>query len=173
MTKPPVATAAELVSRLHLTRHPEGGWFRESYRSTESIPAEALPERFAGRRSYSTSIYFLLERGEVSALHRIKSDELWHFYAGSPLTVQVITPSGAHLELQLGGDLAAGESFQAMVPQGCWFGAELSGAGDYALVGCTVAPGFDFADFEMAGRKELLHRYPAHAALIERLTRND
>jgi uncharacterized protein len=164
-------TAEELVELLNLIRHPEGGWFRESYRSAEVIPAAFLPERFAGERSYCTSIYFLLKRGDMSALHRIKSDELWHFHAGTGLTVHVITPEGERLQLKIGRDLAAGEAFQAMVPAGCWFGAEVTGAGEYCLVGCTVAPGFDFADFEMAGRDELLRRYPAHAEMIRRMTR--
>lgn len=165
-------SAEELVRRLELIRHPEGGWFRESYRSTEVVPAAALPERFGGPRSYSTSIYFLLERGDFSALHRIKSDEMWHFYAGDPLTIQVITPPGVHRKIDLGRDIAAGQSFQAVVPAGCWFGAEMSGAGDYSLVGCTVSPGFDFADFEMGDRDELLRQYGAHAEIIGRLTRN-
>jgi len=165
-------TAEELVRRLELTRHPEGGWYRESYRSAEVIPAAALPDRFSGPRSYSTSIYFLLERGDISALHRIKSDELWHFYAGGTLAIQVITATGEHLKLELGSDLASGASFQAMVPAGCWFGAELSGVGDHSLVGCTVAPGFDFSDFEMGGRDELLRQYPGHADVIRRLTGN-
>lgn len=164
-------SVAELVARLELARHPEGGWFKESYRSGEAIGAEALPERFGGERSFCTAIYFLLEEGDISALHRIKSDELWHFYAGAPLTVQVVTPAGEHRELRLGQDLQKGESFQAVVPAGCWFGAELSGSGGYALVGCTVAPGFDFADFEMAKREELLRDYPDLQELILRLTR--
>ena len=168
MTEP---TAKELVGQLDLARHPEGGWYRESYRSAEDIPADALPERFGGRRSYSTSIYFLLELGDISALHRIKSDELWHFYCGAPLAVQVITPAGVHLQMKLGRDMAAGESFQAMVPAGSWFGAEMPGEGAYALVGCSVAPGFDFADFEMADRERLLRQFPQHAQLIRRLTR--
>jgi uncharacterized protein len=163
-------TVEQLVRRLQLARHPEGGWFRESYRSSQVVSATSLPERFGGVRSYCTSIYFLLERGDISALHRIKSDEIWHFYAGATLTVQVITPEGAHLEMRLGSDLASGASFQAVVPAGCWFGAEVSGTGDYSLVGCTVAPGFDFADFEMGERDELLRHYPAHAEMIRRLT---
>jgi uncharacterized protein len=163
-------TAERLVEQLVLSRHPEGGWFRESYRCTESIPKEGLPQGFGGSRSVCTGIYFLLQRGEISALHRIKSDELWHFYAGTGLTIQVITRSGEHLELKLGRDLDAGESFQAMVPAGCWFGAEVSGAGEYALVGCTVAPGFDFADFEMGKRGELLRDFPDMEEVIVRLT---
>lgn len=164
-------TVEDLVAKLQLSRHPEGGWFRETYRSTETVPADGLPERFDGARTFSTAIYFLLQRGDFSALHRIKSDELWHFYAGAPLAIQVITPEGLHLEIKLGSRLAAGETFQATVPAGCWFGAELAGAGDFALVGCTVAPGFDFDDFEMADRKELLGLFPAHRELIRRLTR--
>ncbi|MCM0082405.1 cupin domain-containing protein [Geomonas sp. Red32] len=161
----------ELVARLGLTRHPEGGWFRETYRSPEIVGTGALPERFGGSRSFCTSIYFLLEAGDISALHRIKSDELWHFHLGSPLTVQVITPEGERRELRLGSDLAAGESLQAVVPAGCWFGAELSGGEGFALVGCTVSPGFDFADFEMGERGSLLALFPAHRELITRLTR--
>jgi len=165
-------TVEELVERLELIRHPEGGWYRESYRSTEVVPAAALPQRFSGPRSYCTSIYFLLERKDISALHRIESDELWHFHAGATLTIQVITPSGERSEFRLGSDLGSGASFQAVVPAGCWFGAEVSGEGDYSLVGCTVSPGFDFADFEMGDRDELLRLYPAHADVIRRLTRN-
>jgi uncharacterized protein len=164
-------TVANVVARLELERHPEGGWFRESYRSAEAIAAAALPARYGAERSCSTAIYFLLERGDISALHRIKSDELWHFYSGTQLTVQVITPLGEHQELRLGDGLASEASFQVVVPAGCWFGAEVSGAGDYALVGCTVAPGFDFADFEMAQREELLRQFPEHADVIRRLTR--
>jgi predicted cupin superfamily sugar epimerase len=165
------STAEAIIAKLQLSRHPEGGWFQESYRSTETVPAKGLPERFGGCRPFSTAIYFLLQRGDFSALHRIKSDELWHFYTGSPLAIQVITPEGVHLEIKLGADLAAGESFQATVPAGCWFGAELAGEGEFALVGCTVAPGFDFDDFEMGARQELSGLFPAQRDLIERLTR--
>ena len=164
-------SAKELIAQLGLIRHPEGGWFRECYRSRESVAASALPGRFGAARSFCTSIYFLLEHGYVSALHRIKTDELWHFYAGSPLTVHAVTPEGAHHSWQLGAHPAAGETFQAAVPAGCWFGAEVRGEGAFALVGCTVAPGFDFADFEMAERDLLLADHPQHRDLICRLTR--
>jgi len=164
-------SAEELVGRLELARHPEGGWYRESYRSMDVVPAFALPEKFGGPRACCTAIYFLLERGEISALHRIKSDELWHFHAGTTLTIHVITQLGEHLTMDLGRDLDSGAAFQAMVPAGCWFGAELSGAGAYALVGCTVSPGFDFADFEMGSRAELLHEFPQHEDIVRRLTR--
>lgn len=162
-------TAEELITNLQLVRHPEGGWFRENYRSGESLSGNALPERFGGSRSFSTAIYFLLEAGDISALHRIKSDEIWHFYAGSPLVIHAIHPDGRYQPQHLGVDTAGGELYQAVVPHGCWFGAESTGA--FTLVGCTVSPGFDFADFEMADRQELSACYPQHRELIERLTR--
>ncbi len=163
-------SAAGLIGALELLRHPEGGWYRETYRSPETLPSVALPGRFGGDRSCCTAIYFLLEKGDISALHRIKSDELWHFHAGTTLTIHVITPSGEYLQLLVGADLLAGATFQAAVSAGCWFGAEVTGAGAYALVGCTVAPGFDFTDFEMGNRSTLQAQFPEHAALIERMT---
>jgi predicted cupin superfamily sugar epimerase len=161
--------AEELITRLKLVRHLEGGWYRESYRAAGTVPGILLSQRFSGDRAFSTAIHFLLEKGDISALHRIKSDELWHFYAGAALTVHVFTPEGDYYPLKLGSDLARGESFQAVVPAECWFGAETKG--EYSLVGCTVAPGFDFSDFEMGSREQLLRRFPAHADLIRRLTR--
>ena len=163
------STAQELIQSLNLVRHPEGGWFRETYRAAESVLASSLPERFPGDRSFATAIYFLLENSDISALHRIKSDEMWHFYAGTALTVHLITPDGDYRSFTLGADIAAGELFQAVVPAGCWFGAEVSGDGDYSLVGCTVAPGFDFHDFEMGERESLLKDFPEHSAIICRL----
>lgn len=163
-------SAAELIASLGLTRHPEGGWYRETYRAGGTIPGTLLTDRAAGERSFSTAIYFLLERGDISALHRIKSDELWHFHAGAPLVVHLITPEGVCSSLTLGSDPGAGETFQGVVPAGCWFGAETTG--DYSMVGCTVAPGFDFADFEMGCRADLLSRFPVHAGIIRRLTRD-
>ena len=166
-----MAHVAELVKTLDLLRHPEGGWYRETYRSSELIPHVALPERFDDSRSCCTAIYFLLESGDISALHRIKSDEIWHFYSGMPLTIHVITPQGEYYPLHLGSNLSAGETFQCVVPAGCWFGAEVNGDG-YSLVGCTVAPGFDFADFEMGKRDELLTEFPDHTKIIHRLTKS-
>ncbi len=165
-------SAHELISRLQLTQHPEGGWYRETFRAAEMIPAQGLPVRFGDSRAVSTAIYFLLERGDISALHRIKSDELWHFYSGTGLTIHFITPGGEHQKLRLGSNIKSGESFQAVVPAGCWFGAEVSGGGEYSLVGCTVAPGFDFADFEMGNRGDLLAEYPEHTGIIRQLTVN-
>ncbi|WP_240732099.1 cupin domain-containing protein [Geobacter sp. FeAm09] len=165
-------TAAYWAEKLDLLRHPEGGWFRETYRAAETIPEAGLPTRFQGERAFSTAIHFLLERDDFSALHRLKSDEVWHFYDGGPLTVHLMTPDGQYRPLRLGRDPEKGERFQAVAPAGCWFGAEVAaGPGDFALVGCTVAPGFDFSDFELAGQADLTGLFPQHAALIRRLTR--
>ena len=163
------STAEELISRLGLVKHPEGGWYLETYRSEVVIQVKALPDKFAGDRPISTAIYFLLKSGGISALHRIKSDEIWHFYAGEPLTVHVITPQAQYYSMHLGSNISVGESFQCIVPAGCWFGAEVSGD-SFSFVGCTVAPGFDFADFEMGSRKELIKQFPEHTEIIKRLT---
>jgi predicted cupin superfamily sugar epimerase len=154
------------IDRLRLQRHPEGGYFRETYRASDTIPAAGLPPRFVGERAFSTLIYFLLPGMEYSALHRIRSDEVWHFYSGSSLTIHVIDADGGYAPLQFGSD-----SFQAVVPAGCWFGATVDDPDSYALVGCTMAPGFDFADFELGRRDHLIALYPRHRALIERLTK--
>jgi len=135
------------------------------------LPKLGLPSGFKGPRSASTAIYFLLEPGMFSAFHRIQSDELWHFYAGDPLLVHVIDEDGEYSQIQLGPSHDAGEVFQANVAAGCWFAAELKPGGEFALVGCTVAPGFDFADFEIASRARLAGTYPRHSELIHRLTR--
>lgn len=160
-----------LIKTFGLLPHPEGGWYRETYRSAELIPLVALPERFDNSRSYCTAIYFLLESGDISALHRIKSDEIWHFYSGMSLTIHVITPQNEYYSLYLGSNLSVGETFQCVVPAGCWFGAEVNGDG-YSLVGCTVAPGFNFADFEMGKRVELLNEFPDHTKIVQRLTKS-
>ena len=161
----------DLIAALNLQPHPEGGWYRETYRAPETVASSALPERFDGQRSHATAIYFLLNSESFSALHRLKSDELWHFYSGSPLTVHVIHADGRYTPIKLGPDLAQGETFQAVVPHGCWFGATVDTPDCYALVGCSVAPGFDFADFEMADRESLSEEFPQHTELIARLTR--
>jgi uncharacterized protein len=163
--------AAYWIDRLGLTRHPEGGWFRETYRSQEEIARDALPARFTGARSFATAIHFLLTGDDFSALHRIASDELWHFHAGSALVIHIIASDGSYRVERLGSDPEQGEQFQVVVEAGAWFGAEVIAPDGYALVGCTVAPGFDFADFEMGGREELLAIYPHCAEAINRLTR--
>jgi len=158
------------VDHLNLQPHPEGGFFSETYRSSEAIAHSALPGRFSGDRSCSTAIYFLVEAGKFSSLHRIQSDELWHFYTGAPLLVSVIHPDGRLEDIRLGANPENGEVFQAVVPAGAWFGSRLLQESGYALVGCTVAPGFDFADFELATRVEMLNLFPQHRSTIEVLT---
>jgi predicted cupin superfamily sugar epimerase len=160
----------DLIASLNLQSHPEGGWYRETYRSTETIPANELPDRFDGPRSFATAIYFLLNSESFSALHRIKADEQWHFYSGSALTIHVIRRDGHYAPIKLGQNLEQGESFQAVVPHGCWFGATVDTPESYALVGCSVSPGFDFKDFEMAQREILKKEFPHHTELIDRLT---
>ncbi len=162
--------AAYWIENLRLQPHPEGGYFKEIYRSPATVPGEALPG-YDGPRNLATSIYFLLQDDQFSALHRIKQDELWHFHAGSTLTVHVIDAAGRYAPIRMGPDPEAGECLQALVPGGSLFGASMAGGRGYALVGCTCVPGFDFADFEMPSREELLARYPRHRELIHRLTR--
>jgi predicted cupin superfamily sugar epimerase len=160
------------IEKLRLEPHPEGGYFRQTYRSEVSLAKSALPAGFGGARAASTAIYFLLEGEEFSAFHRLRSDEMWHFYVGDPLIVHVIDPNGSYSEIQLGSQAEAGEVLQAVVTAGCWFASRVRDAKSYALVGCTVSPGFDFEDFELANRKELVRIYPQHAKLIETLTRS-
>ena len=163
-------TAAEWIESLRLLAHPEGGFYRETYRAQDVIAGVHLPARFRGPRACSTAIYFLLPGDQVSALHRIKADEIWHFYAGTPLTLTLIHPDGRLEMPRLGPDPERGESFQVLVPAGCWYGAAVDDPAGYALVGGTVAPGFDFADFELADRETLLASFPEHRQTILRLT---
>ncbi len=166
-----IKDASYWVEKLRLIPHPEGGFFRETYRSELSIGREGLPGQFAGARRACTAIYFLLEGENFSAFHRLRSDELWHFYAGSPLAVYWIAPNGQRSELLLGHDLEAGQSLQGMVKAGCWFASQVRDRKSFALVGTTVAPGFEFEDFEMGKRAELAGLFPQHRELIEKYTR--
>jgi uncharacterized protein len=157
------------IDHLRLSPHPEDGYFRATYKADLTIPHSALPSTFGGNRAASTAIYFLLEGKDFSAFHRIAADEVWHFYAGNSLVVYVIDAEGNASELHLGSK--AGEDFQAVVKAGCWFASRLKEPAGFALVGCTVAPGFEFEDFELATQAELVRVYPAHRKLIEELTR--
>ena len=160
------------VEKLQLLPHPEGGFYKENYRSSEYITSDCLPKRFAGSRPFSTAIYFLITAGNFSAFHRIKSDECWHFYAGDPLWVHLIDDAtGAYSKIALGNELTGSGVLQAVVPAGYWFASETQPGGSFSLVGCTVAPGFDFADFELADRNVLKATSPHQAELVERLTR--
>ncbi len=154
-------TAEEWIRCLKLTPHPEGGYFRESYRSSGQIAEPSLPDGMKGERCYGTAIYFLLGAGQVSRWHRIKSDELWFYHAGSPLEVIMLLNDGVEKNLQLGLDLAAGQQPHVMVPAGCWFGSRLmTGRDTYCLVSCTVSPGFDFKDFQLATAQDA-EKWPA------------
>jgi predicted cupin superfamily sugar epimerase len=161
-------TADYWIERLDLREHPEGGYFRETYRSEEMIEHACLHSRYGGRRSVSTSIYFLLRGSQTSRLHRLQSDELWHYYDGSTVTLHIITPDGYYVTRRIGLD--AESNPQGIIPAGCWFGATVDDPDGFVLVGCTVAPGFDVEDFEMGSREELIGMFPDHRAVIEQLT---
>jgi predicted cupin superfamily sugar epimerase len=166
------ADIQRLVNHLQLEPHPEGGFFRETYRSSKNVPEAALPPRFGGDRSMATAIYFLLGPGDFSAFHRIRSDETWHYYTGnSPLIVHILEPEGGYRQIKLGSKPETGAVFQDTVPAGAWFASEPADAEGYALVGCTVSPGFDFRDFELADADGLSARYPLYAGLIRRMCR--
>lgn len=154
------------IKKLNLLPHPEGGFFKESYRSDELISSEALPNRYNSARTFSTQIYFMLVKGNHSSFHRIESDETWHFYDGSPVTIWLLSEEGGLMEVRLGLDENSDPQFT--VPKGCWFAAEVVGDGDFSLVGCSVAPGFDFADFEMAKRESLYEKFPFE--IVKRLS---
>ena len=159
--------AEEIVNRLRLQPHPEGGFFKETFRSGMLL---TLPD---GRvRSSSTAIHFLLPADSFSALHRVSADEVWHFYSGDPLELTTITPGGELETIILGQELGLGQRPQLVVPAGVWQAAKpCAGTYGYTLVGCTVAPGFDFADFEMPDRSTLGALFPQHGAVIHSLTR--
>ncbi len=162
--------ASYWIEKYNMQSHPEGGYFAETYRSSETIAQNALPDRFTGNRSLSTAIYFLLESHHFSALHRIQSDEVWHFYAGGPLEVFVFDTKGNLKIIRLGPDPDQGEVFQAVVPAGYWFASRPATATEYSLVGCTVAPGFDFADFELSNSQTVISNNPDYQSLIQELT---
>lgn len=158
-----------LIHQYNLQAHPEGGYFKETYRSKEHIPASGLPLRFSAERTFSTALYFLLLKDLFSTFHRIKSDECRHFYEGESLNVHVLHLNGSYELIRLGRNRENGEVYQAVVPAGALFASETSG--EYSFVGCTVAPGFDFTDFELAKAAKLKSEYPEYAGLIERLCR--
>lgn len=161
----------KIINQLNLEPHPEGGFFKETYRSATQIDEATLGEPFVGARNISTGIYFLLTADTFSAFHKINQDEMWHFYDGSPLKIHMISARGEYSETIVGRNLAAGEMPQFTVPAGTWFGATVIESNNFSLVGCTVSPGFDFRDFQMPAQKELLKRFPKHRAIITALSR--
>jgi predicted cupin superfamily sugar epimerase len=158
------------INKLGLTKHPEGGYYREIYRSSTSISPQDLNWNCEGKRASATSIYFLLAAGDISKLHRLKADELWYYHAGSPLTVTLISPQGHFSRHILGLDLDQKEQPQLIIPAGSIFGASVNDSGSYSLVSCMVTPGFDFRDFELLSKEQLIKEYPQYQEVIEELT---
>lgn len=161
----------ELIERFSLSPHPEGGYFKETYRSVGEIDSKSLDLNYNGKRSYSTCIYFLLTSDTFSAFHKIKQDEIWHFYSGSPIKLYIISEDGEYSEQIIGANFTEGQVPQFVVPGNHWFAAKTIDPNSYSFVGCTVSPGFDFEDFELPSQKELLEKFPKHEALIRKLTR--
>ncbi|MDD3311307.1 cupin domain-containing protein [Pseudodesulfovibrio sp.] len=165
-------TAREIIDILGLTPHPEeGGFFSETHRSAEILEANVLPLRYGSPRRHSTAIYYLLTPETYSHLHRLETDEVFHFYLGDPCEMLRLHPDGRGETVPLGQDLASGQRPQVVVPRGVWQGMRLVPGGTFALMGCTVAPGFEYEDYAHGSRAELLERYPDFAELIRLLTR--
>lgn len=172
MASPTTKQADEIIHKLQLKPHPEGGYYRETYRCIEQISSAALNERYGGNpRSISTSIYFLLTAESFSAMHRVQSDEIYHFYCGSPLEMLLLYEDGTHEMLLIGSDPLAGHHPQFTIPRGVWQGSRVVAPGEFSLVGATVAPGFEFQDFELGTRSQLVKQFPAQKLMIETLTR--
>lgn len=160
-----------IIRELGLSPHPEGGFYRQTYRSEEIVSDRAFASApFVGQRQLASSIYYLLPSDEVSRFHRLKSDELWYYHYGSPLTIHMITPSGVWKRVKLGPNILQGETLQAVIPKGTIFGATVNDNHSYSLVGCMVTPGFEFQDFELMKQEDLLMRYPQYRPLITLLT---
>ena len=164
-------TSENWINKLNLTPHPEGGYFKEIYRSAEFIKADGLPSRYNSDRTFGTSIYFLLEGNQFSTFHKLKSDETWHFYDGCAITIYLINPDGRLSTVTLGKSLDASTVLQFTIPQNTWFAAKPNINNSFSLVGCSVYPGFDFEDFEMGKQSELIRMFPKHETLIKQFTK--
>lgn len=155
---------------LKLEKHPEGGFYKEVYRSDEMINNYSLPDRYEGNRCFSTSIYFLLEKSDFSAFHKIKSDEIWHFYQGNSVILYIIDNNGNMLLEKLGNNPDNGEKLQITISKNSWFAAHINNKKSFSLVGCTVSPGFDFNDFIIGKRSDLINKFPQHKEIITLLS---
>ena len=165
-------TADQLIVLLDLKPHPEeGGYFIETYRSAETISEKALPSRYKGRRCFGTAIYYLLTTETFSAMHRLRPDEIFHFYSGDPVEMLQLWPDGSGMVVILGSDILKRMQPQVMIPGGVWQGARLLNGGKFALLGATVSPGFEFADYESGRREELIESFPQFRDLIVGLTK--
>jgi hypothetical protein len=162
-----------LIDKLNLLPHPEGGYFSEVYKADEFISLNALPKRFRSSRVFSTSIYFLLVKNQISHFHKIQSDEIWHFYKGSSVTIHKIDENGNYSLQKLGNNFLNDELPQIVIKNNTWFAAEIDDKNYYSLVGCTVSPGFEFEDFKLGKREELIDKFPHHKELIVKLTKED
>lgn len=160
-----------LIEKLGLQPLPgEGGFYRETYRSSEQVPASALPDRYSSDKHIGTAIYYLLTPDTFSAMHRLPTDEVIHFYLGDPVTMLQLHPDGTGRTIILGHDILKGQVVQCVVPMQVWQGSFLAEGGRFALMGTTMAPGFDFSDFEPGDRAKLVAEYEQYADLIKRLT---
>ncbi len=157
--------AARLIDSLNLQPHPEGGWYRETWRSVGEVDLPPL-----GARSAGTAIYYLLAAGQHSCFHRLAADEVWHLYRGGPVFLHLLEDGSRYRRLELGGDGGEVTGYQAVVPAGTWFAATLAGPAAFGLTGCTMAPGFHFEDFQLADRRSLLAEFSDHHEIIRRLT---
>jgi uncharacterized protein len=162
--------AEYLISFLGLEKHLEGGYYKEIYKTEDKITDSELSSNFEGKRHLATSIYFLLKSGEVSKFHRLISDEIWYFHAGDSLTIHVIDKKGHLNNYKLGLNLEKGEQPQIIIPKGDIFGATIENENKFCLVGCMVSPGFDFSDFELLSKDELMRTFPEHEDIITLLT---
>ena len=156
-----------LVHRLSLQPHPEGGFYAPAFRSEQQIETTSLNGNWKGPRSLYSSIFFLLTANHHSSWHRIASDEIWHLYEGDDICVHILHPDGTY-SLERLSNKAGKEKFSAIVKAGCWFASHCEGALGYALSGCTLAPGFDFEDFELGNTQELIKVYPEYAKIIKK-----
>lgn len=167
-------SADEIIELFGLQPHPEeGGHFVETYKSEELISKLGLPERYLSERAFGSAIFYLLTPDTFSALHRLASDEIFHFYLGDPVTMLQLHPDGSSRVVTLGQDILKGQELQVVAPRGTWQGAFLNELGEFALLGCTVAPGFEYADYEAGDRETLLEQYPDQRELIVRLVPGD
>ena len=162
--------AKKYIDQLNLQPHPEGGYYKEEYRSKGIIAPDSDETVYPAGRNYSTAIYYMLEGTDTSSFHRIRSDETWHFYAGSSATIHIIHPDSLYEARYLGSDIEKGQAFQITIPGRSWFGVSVDNTSSFTLAGCTVAPGFDFDDFEMGDPYKLKQAFPEHAAIIEQLS---
>lgn len=162
--------AETIINQLGLIAHPEGGYYKENYRSDGEIAPASLWKEAKEPRNYSTGIYFLLEKDQFSAFHRIKQDEMWHHYLGGTLILHVIDENGNYKKIKIGKDIQNNERLQYVVPANCWFASEIFDKDSFVLCGCTVSPGFDFRDFEMPNRDFLITQFPQHKVVISQLT---